>query len=61
MRAAVLALNHDQAFADDALKTIGFVPEYSSGPETNRQVRQAIVLKPETRAFAAEYLKRGTK
>jgi hypothetical protein len=57
LRAAVLKLNHDKAFAEDAQKTIGFVPEYVAGPDTNRQVRQAIVVKPEVRAFVADYLK----
>jgi hypothetical protein len=57
LRAAVLRLNSDKAFAEDALKTIGFVPEYSAGPETNRQVRQAVVLRPEIRSFVADYVK----
>jgi len=57
LRTAVLRLNNDKAFADDALKTIGFVPEYSAGPETNRQVRQAVVLRPQTKSFVADYMK----
>jgi tripartite-type tricarboxylate transporter receptor subunit TctC len=57
LRGAVLRLNNDKAFAADALKTIGFVPEYSAGPETNRQVRQALVLRPEVRAFVSNYIK----
>jgi hypothetical protein len=57
LRAAVLRLNNDKAFAEDALKTIGFVPEYSASPETNRQVRQAVVLRPEIRSFVADYIK----
>ena len=61
MRAAVLALNNDKAFAEDALKTIGFVPEYAAGPETNRQVRSALAVKPEVRAFVADYIKNANK
>src|SRR5262245_8123761 len=61
LRAAVLALNSDKAFAEDALKTIGFVPEYVAGPETNRQVRQALVVKPEIKAFVADYIKNVNK
>lgn len=57
LRNAVLRLNADKVFSEDALKTIGFVPEYSAGPETNRQVRQAVVLRPEIRAFVADYMK----
>jgi len=61
LRAAVRALNTDKEFAEDALKTIGFVPEYVAGPETNRQVRQALVVKPEIRAFVADYIKNANK
>ncbi|MEA2936595.1 MAG: hypothetical protein QOC56_99 [Alphaproteobacteria bacterium] len=61
MRAAVLRLNGDKAFADDAMKTLGFVPEYSAGPETGKQVRQAIVLDPQTRAFVAQDLTSANK
>jgi len=57
LQAAVLRLNNDKAFADDALKTIGFVPEYVAGPQVNRQVRQALVVKPEIKAFVVDYIK----
>jgi hypothetical protein len=61
LRAAVLLLNGDKAFAEDSLKTMGFVPEFVAGAETNRQVRQALVLKPEIRAFIAGYIKSANK
>ena len=61
LRAAVLRLNADKAFAEDALKTIGFVPEYVAGPQTNRQVRQALVVKPEIKAFVVDYIKNANK
>jgi tripartite-type tricarboxylate transporter receptor subunit TctC len=61
MRAAVLELNDDKAFAEDAMKTIGFVPEYVAGPDTNRQVRSALTVKPEIRAFVADYIKNANK
>ena len=54
-------LNTDKAFAEDALKTIGFVPEYVAGPQTNRQVRQALVVKPEIKAFVTDYIKNVNK
>ena len=38
LRAAVLRLNPDKAYAEDATKAMGFVPEYEAGPDTNRQV-----------------------
>ena len=61
MRAAVLELNDDKAFAEDAMKSIGFVPEYVAGPDTNRQVRAALTVKPEIRDFVADYIKNTNK
>ena len=59
LRAAIQQLNNDKAFAEDALKTVGFVPEYATGPDTNRQVRQALAVRPEVRAFVADYVKKA--
>ena len=61
LRAAVLRLNADAAFADDATKAMGFVPHYEASPQTNRQVRQALTVRPEVRAFVADYIKSGKK
>jgi tripartite-type tricarboxylate transporter receptor subunit TctC len=61
LQAAVVRLNSDKAFADDALRTIGFVPEYVAGPQVNRQVRQTLVVKPEIKAFVADYIKKANK
>ena len=58
LRAAVLRLNHDKAFAEDAIKVMGFVPEYAAGPETNRRCA-ALAVRPEIRAFVADYIKGG--
>jgi hypothetical protein len=59
--AAVTRLNNDKAYADEALKVIGFVPEYATGPDTNRQVRDGISVTPELKAFIADYVKKGTR
>jgi tripartite-type tricarboxylate transporter receptor subunit TctC len=61
LRAAVLKLNHDPAFAEEARKVVGFVPDYVAGPDTNRQVRTALSVKPEIRAFVANYIKSANK
>jgi hypothetical protein len=58
MRVALLKLNDDQAYADEAMKQIGYVPEYVAGPDTNTEVRRALTTKPETRAFIADYIKK---
>jgi tripartite-type tricarboxylate transporter receptor subunit TctC len=61
LRAAVRNLNNDAAFAEEARKVVGFVPEYVAGPDTNRQVRAALAVKPEIRAFVASYIKSANK
>ena len=61
LRAAVLRLNADAAFADEATKAMGFVPQYEAGPQTNRQVRNALAVRPEIRRFVADYIKSAKK
>ena len=55
------AIPLDAAFAEEARKVVGFVPEYVASPETNRQVRSALAVKPEIRAFVANYIKSANK
>lgn len=57
LRTALLKLEGDAAFAEDSIKAIGFVPDFKASPNTNREVRQALSVKPETRAFLASYVK----
>jgi tripartite-type tricarboxylate transporter receptor subunit TctC len=57
LQAAMLSLNQDKAFAEESRRAVGFVPDYMAGPETARQVRQVTNLKPEMRAFLADYAK----
>ena len=59
LRAAVLRLNADPAFAEDATKAMGFAPQYEAA--TNRQVQQVLSVRPEIRAFVADYIKSGKK
>ena len=61
LRAALLKLDDDPAFAEDATKAIGFVPDFKAGPDTNREVRQALSVRPETRAFLIDYVKQAKK
>ena len=61
LRAAVLRLNDDKALCRGGTKAMGFVPEYVAGPDTNRQVRQALAVRPEIRTFVADYIKAGGK
>jgi tripartite-type tricarboxylate transporter receptor subunit TctC len=61
LRAAVARLNDDKEHAEEALKTMGFVPEWITGADVNRQVREAIALPPAMRAFIADYVRRAGK
>jgi tripartite-type tricarboxylate transporter receptor subunit TctC len=61
LRTALLKLENDPAFAEDATKAIGFVPDFKAGPNTNREVRQALSVRPETKAFLADYVKQARK
>jgi len=61
LRAAIVRLASDPAYVDEVVRTIGFVPDYETGPETNRRVRQGLAVRPETRAFIADYVKKGSR
>jgi tripartite-type tricarboxylate transporter receptor subunit TctC len=61
LRVAVRALNADKEHAEEAARTIGFVPEWIAGPDTNAQVRSTLAVSPEMRAFIADYIKRAAR
>jgi tripartite-type tricarboxylate transporter receptor subunit TctC len=61
LRAAVLELNDDKEHAEEAARTIGFVPEWVAGADTNTEVRSAITIPPDMRAFIADYVRRAVK
>jgi tripartite-type tricarboxylate transporter receptor subunit TctC len=61
LRTAVVRLNQDKDYIADAVKSLGFVPEWQSGPQVNRQVRQALSAKPGTREFIADYVKKAKR
>ena len=59
LRAALSRLERDKAFAEDMIKTVGYVPEYEAGPNTNDRVRAALGVRSEIRDFVADYIKAG--
>jgi tripartite-type tricarboxylate transporter receptor subunit TctC len=59
LRAALVRLGNDKAYAEDALKTMGYVPEYEAGPDSSEKVRAALTVRPEVRSFVADYIKAG--
>jgi hypothetical protein len=61
LRNATARLNNDKAFAEDSMKTLGFVPNFVTGADTNRLARQTLTVRPEVRSFVADYIKRANK
>ena len=61
LRAAVLRLNDDPAFAQEAMGALGYVPNYEAGPQTNRQVRTALTVSPEIRSFVLDSIKNAKR
>ena len=57
LRQALIRLGNDKEYAADAVKTMGYVPEYDAAPDTNDTVRAALTVSPEIRTFVADYIK----
>jgi tripartite-type tricarboxylate transporter receptor subunit TctC len=61
LREAVLHLNDDKDFLAEAQKTMGEAPEYVTSPTLNDEVRRGLSIKPELKAFMAEYVKKAER
>jgi len=61
LRDAVARMNKDSVYAADAVKTIGFAPEYATGPNTNHEVRTGLAVSPQMRAFLLDYVKKANR
>jgi hypothetical protein len=61
LQAALVRLNTDPAYLADAMKTIGFAPEYAAGPNTGHEIRTALTVSPTMRAFIADYVKKASR
>jgi hypothetical protein len=59
LRQAVLKLNDDKAYLDEAQKAMGEAPEYVSSANLNEVVRRGLSISPEIKAFMQDYVKRG--
>jgi tripartite-type tricarboxylate transporter receptor subunit TctC len=57
LRAAVVRLNDDKEYAEEAFKTMQFVPHYEIGADLNARVRKAMTITPQLRSFVIEYMK----
>ena len=61
LRNAVQQLKADREFQEEAMRTIGYVPEYEAGPDTNRQARLGLTVDQSIKEFVAGYIKRARK
>jgi tripartite-type tricarboxylate transporter receptor subunit TctC len=61
LRTAVLQLNEDKAYIEEAHKTMGEAPEYVSTPNLNEEVRNGLSITPELKAFMEDYVKRADR
>jgi putative tricarboxylic transport membrane protein len=57
LRAAIADVNGDRAYAEEAEKTFGFVPQWAAGPDTPKVAQTALTVRPEVRAFLTDYMK----
>lgn len=60
MQAAVAKLATDKEFADEAIKSFSYVPEFNTGPGTNPKVRGMLNTSPQLRQFIEAYVKAGS-
>jgi hypothetical protein len=61
LRTAVARLNNDHDYAEEAMRTIQFVPHYEAGDDLNARVRKVMTVSPEVRRFVVDYMKRANK
>jgi tripartite-type tricarboxylate transporter receptor subunit TctC len=61
LRAAVDKLNTDAAYGEDAVKTFGFVPEWTATNDVPDRIRKALVLPQSVKDFMAAYVKNAPR
>jgi tripartite-type tricarboxylate transporter receptor subunit TctC len=61
LRRATERLNSDPEFAQEAQKSLQFVPHYVTGGDLNARVRRTLVVRPEIRKFVTDYIKNPPK
>lgn len=61
LAAAVAALNGDKDHAAEAMRTIGFVPEWQAGSGVQGDVHSVLSMPAEVRSFLVGYMKAANK
>jgi hypothetical protein len=61
LRAAIVRVNADTAYAEEAEKTFGFVPQWQAAPDTPQLAQAALSIAPEVRTFLTDYIRNVPK
>jgi tripartite-type tricarboxylate transporter receptor subunit TctC len=61
LRDGIIALNNDKDYSAEAVKTLGYAPEWVAGEGTETQIRRALSITPEMRSFIANYVKNAKR
>jgi hypothetical protein len=61
LRAAITGVNGDKAYAEEAEKSFGFVPQWEARPDTPAVAQVALSVPPDVRAFLVDYIKNVPK
>ena len=61
LREAVLQLNDDRAYLEEAQKTMGDAPEYISNLHLNDDVRKGLSIEPGLKKFMDDYVKQAER
>lgn len=61
LRAAVVKLNDDAAYLDEAQRSMGDAPEYISGASLNDDVRKGLSIDPALKKFMEDYVKQAER
>jgi tripartite-type tricarboxylate transporter receptor subunit TctC len=56
MQQAIARLNSDKAYGEDAMKTFGFIPEWTANAQVQERVRKNLVLPDNVRVFLEKYI-----
>jgi tripartite-type tricarboxylate transporter receptor subunit TctC len=61
LRDGIVDLNNDKDYAAEAVRSLGYAPEWVAGEAVNAQVRRALSITPAMRSFIASYVKNAKR
>ena len=61
LREGIRRLEKDAAFASDAEKSLGYVPDYEAGDGVQEEVNRALAVPTEDKAWLMDYIARASR